>query len=205
MQAPIPGRVKLRLAEQVGPSAAAEVHWQVGRRVVARVVGPGYRTTVWFTPSSEGAFVREWLDGLGRVEWRAQAVGQLGERLAHAFARHFAEGARRVVLLAGDCPGVDRRLVAGAFAALSACDVVLGPTPSGGCYLLGLKAPQPALLRGLRGTAGGPPLLPQARARARAAGLRLRLLRPLREVRSPQDARVHGLLPSRSTIDGTSA
>jgi len=201
VQAPIPGRVQTRLAEDVGPSAAAEVHWQVGRRIVSQVAGSGYRTTVWFTPPTEGPFVQEWLEGLGRVELRPQAAGPLGDRLAHVFARHFADGARRTVILAGDCPGIDRRLVAEAFSALSACDVVLGPTPAGRCYLVGLNEPQPVLLCGLRGTAAAP--LAQAKARAVAAGLRLRLLRPLREVRTLQDARVLGLLKSRSTIDGT--
>ena len=194
-QAPIPGRVQTRLAEDVGPSAAAEVHWQIGRRIVAQVAGSGHRTTVWFTPPSESAFVREWLEGLGRVELRPQSAGTLGDRLAHAFARHFADGARRAVLVAGDCPGVDRRLVTEAFTALSACDVVLGPTSAGGYYLVGLRAPHPGLFRG-----------PVARLRTRAVGtgLSLRLLRPLRAVRTLQDARLLGLLKSRSTIDGTS-
>lgn len=198
-QAPIPGRVQPRLAEDVGPSTAAEVHWQIGRRIVSQVAGSGYRTTVWFRPPSEGPFIREWLDGLGRVDLRPQAGGTLGDRLAHAFARHFADGARRTIILAGDCPGVDRRLVTEAFTALSACDVVLGPTPAGGCYLIGLNEPHPVLFRGLPGTAAAP--LAQAKARAVGAGLRLRLLRPLREVRTVQDARVLGLLKSHPTIE----
>ncbi|MGH7606042.1 MAG: TIGR04282 family arsenosugar biosynthesis glycosyltransferase, partial [Gemmatimonadales bacterium] len=149
--APIPGRVKARLTAEVGPSAAAEVHWQIGRRIVGQVAGSGYHTTVWFAPAGEAAFVREWLEGLGRIELRPQPPGPLGDRLAHAFARQFADGARRAVLIATDSPGIDRHLVTEAFTALATSDVVLGPTPAGGCYLVALREPHPGLLRGLPG------------------------------------------------------
>jgi glycosyltransferase A (GT-A) superfamily protein (DUF2064 family) len=183
----------------VGPSAAAEVQWQVGRRIVSQVAGSGYRTTVWFTPSSEGAFVREWLAGVGRIDFHTQPPGRVGERLSQAFGRLFHGGARRVVLVGGDCPGVDRRLVSEAFTALGGHDVVIGPTWSGRFYLVGLNEPRPALFRGLR----GPRTLAAVKSRSVGLGLRLRLLRPLREIRTLQDARVLGLLKSRSTIDGT--
>lgn len=201
-QAPIPGRVKPRLAEDVGPSTAAELYWQVGRRVITSVAGSGYRTIIWFTPPTEGAFMREWLDGVGRVELRPQGGGVLGERLVQAFARHFAEGARRAVIVGTDCPGVERRHVTEAFAALDACDVVFGPTHAGGVYLIGLREPQPALFRGVQWSSAAV----QAQIKVRAADARLapHLLRPLREVETVQDARALGLLNGRSTIDGTS-
>lgn len=197
LQAPLPGRVKSLLADEVGPSAASEVQWQIGRRIVSQVTSSGYRTTIWFAPPSEGAFVREWLDGVGRVDLRQQPSGNRGERVAHAFTRMFAEGAKRAVIIGSDCPGVSRRLVAEAFNALAACDVVLGPTSLGGWYLIGLNAPQPALFRALKSPLG------KARAQVQTLGLRLKTLRPLREVRTAHDARALGLLRSRSTIDGT--
>ncbi len=201
-QAPIPGRVKPRLAEDVGPSTAAEVYWQVGRRVVTSVAGSGYRTIIWFTPPTEGAFVREWLDGLGRVELRPQGSGGLGERLVQAFARHFADGACRAVIVGTDCPGVERRQVTEAFAALDTHDVVLGPTQAGRVYLIGLREPQTTLFRGVQWSGAAA----QAQLTARAADARLtpRVLRPLREVETLQDARALGLLAARSNIDGTS-
>lgn len=201
-QAPIPGRVKPRLAEDVGPSTAAELYWQVGRRVVTSVAGSGYRTIIWFTPPTEGAFVREWLDGVGRVELRPQGGTGLGERLVHAFARHFADGARRAVIVGTDCPGVDRRHVTEAFAALDAHDVVLGPTQAGGVYLIGLREPQPSLFRGVHWSSAA--VRSQLKARAADARLAPHLLRPLREIETLQDARALGLLSGRSNIDGTS-
>ncbi|HET7789988.1 MAG TPA: TIGR04282 family arsenosugar biosynthesis glycosyltransferase [Gemmatimonadales bacterium] len=191
-KAPIPGRVKMRLAEDVGPSAAAEVYWEVGRRVVAASAGSGYRTTVWFTPADEGAFVREWLEEAGRVEYRPQTVGTLGARLAAAFQRHFGDGAQRAVIIGTDCPGVDRRLVNEAFTALGGADVVLGPSVDGGYYLIGLREPQPGLFREIPWSSTA--VAAQTRARAGALGLAVHLLKPLRDVDTVQDARALGLL-----------
>lgn len=192
VQAPIAGRVKRRLAADVGPSTAAEVAWQLGRRAVGAVLGPGYRTVVWYAPASEAAFVKEWLGDLGRCELRPQGGGTHGQRLADAFARLFREGAERVVLLRTEAPGVTRRTVLEAFAALAAADVVLGPTQGGRYYLLGTRGPQPRLLAGVAWPAEG--AVAQLRARAGALGLTLRVLRPLREVITARDARLVGLL-----------
>src|SRR3989442_12005212 len=102
VKAPIPGRVKTRLAADIGPSGAAEVYWRVGRQVVGATPGSGYRTTVWFTPAREEPFVREWLEGDeggmggggGAIAFRPQAGASLGDRLTTAFRCEFADGAR---------------------------------------------------------------------------------------------------------------
>jgi hypothetical protein len=191
-RAPIPGQVKRRLAADVGPSTAADVYWRLGRQVVESVAGPGYRATVWFTPSNQGRFVREWLEGVGRIEFRPQAPGGLGARMHHAFSRHFTEGAALALLIGTDCPGVDRRLIVEAFAALGSHDVVLGPAVDGGYYLVGLRRPRSELFRGI--TWSTPAVLAQTKARARSLGLTVRLLRPLRDVDTARDARALGLL-----------
>ncbi len=199
VKAPIPGRVKTRLAEDIGPSGAADVYWRLGRHVVRSAAGAGYRTTVWFTPARDARFVHQWLDGVGgrRVAFRPQVGASLGARLVTAFADEFAGGARRVVIIGSDCPGVDRRLVRAAFAALGRRDVVLGPARDGGYYLIGLAAPQPALFRGVAWSTAT--VAVETRARARALGLSCHLLRPLRDVDTARDARLLGLWRPRGT------
>ncbi len=195
-KAPVAGRVKTRLAAEIGSRAAAALYRRVGRQVVAASVGRDYRTIVWFTPPAAGAGVRAWLDGLGVWSFRAQPPGTLGTRLAHAFARSFAEGdgggEGGVVIIGTDCPGVDRRAVAQAFAVLRTHDLVLGPARDGGYYLIGLRALEPALFRGIPWSTGD--VTRATRARARALGLTCRLLGPLRDVDTARDARVLGLL-----------
>ena len=195
VKAPIPGQVKTRLAEEIGPSGAAEVYWRLGREVVSGTAGSEHRSTVWFTPAREAAFVREWLDGVGPVAFRPQAGASLGERLTNAFTTEFAERARGVVIIGSDCPGVDRRIVQQAFTALGEHDVVLGPALDGGYYLVGLAAPHPALFRGIPWSTAA--VASQTRTRARALGLSCHLLEPLRDVDTMRDARVLGLLGPR--------
>jgi len=195
-KAPVAGRVKTRLAAEIGSRAAAALYRRVGRQVVTASVGRDYRTIVWFTPPAAGAAVRAWLDGLGVSAFRAQPPGTLGTRLAHAFARSFAEDeggrAEEVVIIGTDCPGVDRRAVSQAFAALRTHELVLGPAQDGGYYLIGLRALEPALFRGIPWSTSD--VTRATRARARALGLTCRLLGPLRDVDTARDARVLGLL-----------
>jgi len=192
-RAPVAGRVKTRLAQEIGAREAATLYRRLGRRVVAASLGPGHRTIVWFTPSTARTAVRTWLDGLGVSDFRAQVGRGLGTRLVHAFGRLFGEGDGAVVIIGTDCPGVDRRLVAGAFAALRSHDVVLGPAHDGWYSLVGLSAPQPALFRGIPWSTHD--VTRATRARAHALGLSCRLLAPLRDVDTAGDAQALGLLP----------
>jgi uncharacterized protein len=192
VKAPIPGRVKTRLAGELGPRGAAEVYRRMGRQVVTATVGRGYRTTVWFTPRSKGLLVREWLDSVDMVAFRPQVGTGLGARLSAAFAREFRAGARRVVMIGSDCPGVDRAVVREAFRALAKRDLVLGPAVDGGYYLIGLAAPAPGLFRGIAWSTEA--VAGQTLARAAALGLSYQALSPLRDVDTARDAQAWGLL-----------
>jgi len=191
-KAPVPGRVKTRLAQDIGPAAAAALYRRLGRQVVAAAVGPGYRTIVWFTPPADRDAVRTWLDGLGVAEFSPQANGNLGTRLVHAFGRSFAAGHDAAVIIGTDAPGVNRRIVAAAFRALRTRDLVLGPSLDGGYYLIGLSTPQPALFRAIPWSTRG--VLRVTEGRARALGLSVGRLAPLRDVDRARDARAMGLL-----------
>jgi len=194
VKAPIPGRVKTRLAAAIGSADAATLYQRLGRRVVRAATGSGYRTTVWFTPAGRARRVREWLAGLGPIAFRPQRGAGLGARLIHAFAREFAAGAHRVVIVGSDCPQVDRQVIRTAFTALGSYDVVLGPALDGGYYLIGLSAPRPALFRAIAWSTTGVAL--ETQGRAGALGLSCRVLRPLRDVDTVQDAHAMGLLNS---------
>jgi len=76
-----------------------------------------------------------------KVEAR-RAVAQRGrgfaERLRNAFADAHALGYEQIVAVPGDVPGLDPALLAQAATALDEGRIVLGPSPDGGVYLLGL-------------------------------------------------------------------
>ncbi len=191
-KAPVPGRVKTRLAVEIGTRPAATLYRHLGRAVVRETAGPGYRTVVWFAPPGARRAVRAWLDGFGVTGYRSQGAGDLGARLRRAFLRQFADGDGAVVIIGTDCPEIRGRDVVRAFDALESYDVVLGPARDGGYYLVGLRAPHPALFREIPWST--PNVMRVTRVRAATIGLRCKLLRQLRDVDSATDARVLGLV-----------
>jgi uncharacterized protein len=72
----------------------------------------------------------------------------LGQRLDHLLSAALEAGASQAVVMDSDSPTLPADYLMQAFAALSGPnDVVLGPCEDGGYYLIGLKRPQPRLLR----------------------------------------------------------
>ena len=183
---PRPGAVKTRLAAAVGSEAAAELYRTLAESVLeATTPVPGeYERLVFFDPPEARRALRDWLPG---VSLRAQAPGDLGERLADAFARAFGRGATRVAIVGSDAPGVTRETALRALEALAEADVVLGPAQDGGYYLIALRAAHPELVRGIDWST--PAVLPQTLERAAAAGLVVRQLEPLRDVDTLEDLR----------------
>jgi glycosyltransferase A (GT-A) superfamily protein (DUF2064 family) len=90
-----------------------------------------------------------------------------------------------VVIMDSDSPTLPPAQVAGAFAALDGADVVLGPCEDGGYYLIGLKRPQPRLLREV--PMSTPHVLRDTLALAEQAGLRVALLAPWYDVDTAQE------------------
>lgn len=117
-----------------------------------------------------------------------RAVPQRGrgfaERLKNAFADARALGYEQIVAVPGDVPGLDQSLLTQAATALDEGRVVLGPSPDGGVYLLGLAGDDWAsVLEGVRWQTGG--VFRDLLSRPRAFGVEV--LRPLSDVDRPRD------------------
>ena len=183
---PRPGAVKTRLAADVGPEAAAELYRALVESVLeATTPVPGeYERLVFFDPPEARRGLREWLPG---VSLRAQSAGELGERMADAFARAFGRGATRVAIVGSDVPGVTRGTVLRALEELGEADVVLGPAEDGGYYLIALREPHPELVRGIDWST--PRCCGRRSSGRAAAGLVVRQLETLRDVDTLADLR----------------
>lgn len=72
------------------------------------------------------------------------------ERLGNAFSDAWALGYRQVLAVPGDVPGIAVTDLRESLAALDQGRVVLGPSPDGGVYLLGVAGVRPDLLQGVR-------------------------------------------------------
>jgi uncharacterized protein len=183
---PEAGRTKTRLIPALGPMGAAELQ----RRMTEYTLSVMTRFINGFPVTAEIRF-----DGGSRdrmAAWLAsdipcipQGDGDLGARLASAFAAAFAEGARRVGGIGAHCPGLTGDLLCEAFTALTRHDLVLGPATDGGYYLLGLSREAPAIFPGVPWGSTG--VLAATLAGAEALALSSHLLEPLTDVDRPED------------------
>ncbi len=110
----------------------------------------------------------------------AQTRGDLGERIAQAFARAFAAGAARAVVIGSDTPQLGAARIDAAFERLEHCDLVLGPARDGGYYLIGLTGARPELFEGIEWSCER--VLAQTLERANGLGLRVKLLDELDDI-----------------------
>lgn len=145
-RAPVPGRVKTRLAADVGDDEAARIYRRLGRDTVDAVRDGPWSVTVHVEPPDAEAIdsVRAWLGP--RVRYRGQVAGDLGDRMASAIEDALAR-VEAVCVVGTDLPHLDASMVRGAFEALENHDVVLGPATDGGYYLIGMTDPHPELFR----------------------------------------------------------
>ncbi len=133
---PAPGRVKTRLAAGIGGRAAARVYAVTLEQTLAVAVGSGARVVLSLAAPPSGAWVRG-LDVLIEL----QDIGDLGDRMADAFRRRFAEGEARVMIVGSDCPWMTAEHLQTVAAVLEETDVVLGPALDGGYWLVGQRPP----------------------------------------------------------------
>jgi glycosyltransferase A (GT-A) superfamily protein (DUF2064 family) len=78
-----------------------------------------------------------------------QRGSTFAERLVNALTDARALGYEQIVVVPGDVPGLENRHLRTAFARLRACPTVLGPSPDGGVYLLGVRGNFEPILAGV--------------------------------------------------------
>ena len=162
---PIPGRVKTRLARDIGAERAAAVYAMMLERTLVEAMATGIPVVLSLAEDLTGC----WLPPDGpRVE--VQADGDLGRRMLEAFRLRFAEGADRVLLIGSDCPGATRVHLLKAFEILSGVAVVLGPAEDGGYWAIGQRAPGVDCFSGVPWSSPG--TLPATREKLRSGDVR---------------------------------
>jgi rSAM/selenodomain-associated transferase 1 len=186
-KAPRRGLVKTRLAADLGEDAALRLYRKVGARV-ATSVGEHYALTVWHDPPEAQDEMRAWL---GEHVYVPQRGRDLGERLAHAFAWHFAKGDGPVIVIGADAPHVSGATVAEAERHLGDIDAVIGPSVDGGYYLLGLRAPSPTVFEEIPWSTDR--VFSITVARCRACHLRVQVLAVLRDLDTAADLEALGI------------
>jgi rSAM/selenodomain-associated transferase 1 len=133
-KAPVLGRVKSRLAADIGWLAATAFQRQTLATTCRRLRrAQPWRLWLAVTPDLNAKQSGLWPTGPQRV---AQGVGDLGQRMDRAF-RRLPPGP--VVIIGSDIPDIPAAAIERAFALLGRNDVVVGPSGDGGYWLIGQR------------------------------------------------------------------
>jgi rSAM/selenodomain-associated transferase 1 len=140
------GRVKRRLAADIGPLEAWRFYRWTGATILRRLGAPAL-WRCWLALTPEGSRGAPW--GTWRRGWEVigQGRGDLGARMSRLL-RTLPPGP--VVIVGSDIPDLGAAQVARAFGALGRHDWVFGPAPDGGYWLIGARR-RPALRLDLAG------------------------------------------------------
>ncbi len=134
VKAPRMGRVKSRLAKDVGAVGALGFY----RRTLGKVLRPlaqDPRWRLWLCVTPDSALLQSRLWPV-RTRRLTQGNGGLGERMQRVMD---IMPPGPVVIIGTDIPGIRPRHAAEAFGALGRHDAVFGPAADGGYWLVGLK------------------------------------------------------------------
>ncbi len=137
LRAPEPGRVKTRLAREIGAEKALALYKGFVQRILQAVALSGLDHRICFFPGDKASLVHNWL-GPDHV-YMPQKGADLGRRMGHALARVFDQGAHKAVVVGSDIPGLTPGHLTMAFDRLSHKDVVIGPSLDGGYWLIGFQ------------------------------------------------------------------
>ena len=182
---PLPGRVKSRLAADVGDSAAAELYEAMLLDVLEISRGlTGIESVVFWDCAAESLPLLA--DRFG-CRSRKQADGDLGQRMQAAFEEMFAAGFASCCIIGSDAPDLPSAWIERAFGMLATeqNQIIFGPSADGGYYLLGLKQILPRLFRDIAWST--PAVLQQSLAAAQSAGAATALLPVWHDIDTLQD------------------
>ena len=183
---PVAGNVKTRLIPALGAEGATALH----RRLVLHTLRSArslcqsqkVELEIRFAGGDEDR-MRHWL-GEGWL-CRAQCDGDLGQRMAGAFADSFIEGSFATVIIGSDCPTLTPEIIAASFDSLKTNPVVFGPATDGGYCLVGMTGPVPELFQGVAW--GTETVLARSLQILERMGISPARLQPLDDLDRPED------------------
>lgn len=197
---PEAGITKTRLIARLGAAGAAGLQRKLTEHVFYEAKQLERKLNISTTVHYCGGSMDKMTSWLGPCMLVEQAEGDIGARMAAAFAQTFADGASTAILIGSDIPDISAKLLERAFRALSCGNVVVGPSHDGGYYLIGFGAAEapvllPLLFEKMCWSAGD--LFATTMNRLAESGFTTATLPRLRDIDRPEDlqhARTRGFL-----------
>jgi len=134
---PLPGRVKTRLAREIGDEQACSFYRSMVLDALNAGVGSGAALNLFHDGVDEDELPSEWLKGVNGTF--AQHGDSIGDKMAAAFKLLFSKGVQRVALFGSDIPGINAELLKSVLLALERYDVAIIPAVDGGYCLIAIN------------------------------------------------------------------
>lgn len=134
---PVPGRVKTRLASDLGNENACRLYRAMVSDILRNIEESGFPVYLFHDGADCGELPHEWVKASSGVI--VQHGDSIGERMATAFQHCFAENIAKVILVGSDIPGLDSQVITEASDALESHDVAIAPAADGGYCLIALR------------------------------------------------------------------
>jgi uncharacterized protein len=183
-KAPVAGYAKTRLIPALGAEGAARLAHQLLDHAItqAQAAALGMVELCCAPDQHHAAFAS--LFAKPSLAWADQGDGDLGQRMASAFARRLGPG-ERALMIGTDAPALNATMLQQAATALDEFDAVFVPALDGGYALIGLRQNAPALFE--RMTWSVPSVMQETRLRLAAEGLSWFELPPVADIDEPAD------------------
>ena len=145
---PVAGKVKTRLQPAFTTGEALALYEAMLADGIEKLLrmASGFATP-FVSWSDEASPSAELSALLGRVQVEYQMGDDLGERMATTLQNRLRGGFQQAIIIGSDSPNLPTDYVDQAIEALSAVDIVLGPSDDGGYYLIGARRLHPRLFQ----------------------------------------------------------
>ena len=138
VRAPEKGKVKTRLSKILGNGIVLGLYQSFVADIIATLHTGRHTFRICYHPPDAEHKVTDWI---GREYVLVPQRGNhIGERMANAFRKTFADGFEHVLLIGTDLPDLPAAVIDEAFESLEKNAAVIGPALDGGYYLIGFQA-----------------------------------------------------------------
>jgi rSAM/selenodomain-associated transferase 1 len=137
LRAPEKGKVKTRLARDIGDTKALALYKTFVKLILLAVKNSGIEHRICFFPEDRLSLLSDWL-GMDHIYY-PQSGDDLGQRMENTLVHAFDQGAEKAVLVGSDIPDIRPHHFLEAFDLLEQKNMVIGPSLDGGYWLIGFQ------------------------------------------------------------------
>lgn len=134
---PVPGRVKTRLALDLGEHRACELYKAIVADILENAKASGFPVYLFHDYMDCKGLPQEWIKASDMLI--AQMGECIGERMASAFEYCFDNNIDQVILVGSDIPEIDSGILLKAAKTLNSHDITIAPAVDGGYCLIAMK------------------------------------------------------------------